>query len=110
MLPYFLSLAAAITCGAAGQLALKAGSARTGDIVAPFMNPFTLLGLFFYFGAAALYIVAIKKIAISVAYPSVSVSYVAVALAAHLLWGEPFGMQQILALALICGGIAVLFH
>jgi small multidrug resistance pump len=110
MLPYYLSLAAGILCGAIGQLSLKAGSARTSDVIAQFMNPFTLLGFGLYFAAAVFYIASIKKIPISVAYPSVSISYVVVALAAHLFWGEPFAGQQIVALALICGGILVLFH
>ncbi len=52
--------------------------------------------------------ISLKKIPLSLANPSVSVSYVAVAIAAHFMWSEPFGLQQIGALVLIGGGIVLL--
>jgi len=51
---------------------------------------------------------ALRKIPVSVAFPSVSLSYVVVAVAGHFLWNEPFGFTQIAGLALICGGVLVL--
>jgi small multidrug resistance pump len=44
---------------------------------------------------------ALKKIPVSIAFPSVSASYALVAALAHLLWNEPLGMPQIADLALI---------
>ena len=61
-----------------------------------------------YFVAALFYMYAIKQIPLSVAFPSVSVSYVVVAFLAHWIWGEPFARVQLLALALISGGIYLL--
>lgn len=110
MLPYYLLLAAGIACGAAGQLALKGGSAGTTDHLAQFLHPLTIAGFGFYVLAAVLYIAAIKRIPISLAFPSVSISYAVVAYAAHLLWDEPFGAQQLLGLAMISGGILVLYR
>jgi drug/metabolite transporter (DMT)-like permease len=66
------------------------------------------VGFGIYAIAAIFYVVAIKRIPISIAFPSVSLSYVAVALVAHVLWGEPFGMPQLAGIALIAGGILLL--
>lgn len=108
MLPYYAALAVGIALGIAGQILLKAGSARTSDVIAQFLNPYTVVGFAAYAGAAVFYIAAIKKIPVSLAYPTVSIGYVIVAYTAHLLWGEPFGIQQIAGLALITGGILML--
>jgi small multidrug resistance pump len=107
---YYILLAAGIAVGIAGQLALKAGSAATTDHFSQFTNFYTLLGFAFYTMAAFFYIASIKKIPISVAFPSVSISYVVVSYSAHVIWGEPFGLRNIVALLLIGGGIVVLFR
>jgi small multidrug resistance pump len=109
LLPYYISLVAGIALGVAGQLVLKTGSARTHGIVEQFMNPWTLSGFVIYFLAALCYIAAIKKIPISIAYPTISISYAVVAILAHLIWGEAFGLQQVAGLCLIGGGIVVLY-
>lgn len=92
-----------------GQISLKAGAlqgkANEGFL---YFQKFTLIGLFIYFSAALLYIYALKRIPVSVAFPSVSISYVAVAYLAHLIWGETFGLRQIQALLLIGAGIFIL--
>jgi small multidrug resistance pump len=109
MFPYYAALAVGIVLGIAGQIVLKAGSARTTDVVAQFLNPFTIIGFFCYGLAAFFYIAAIKKIPVSVAYPSVSIGYAIVAFTAHYVWGEPFGLQHIAGLVLISGGILLLY-
>ena len=108
MAPYYLSLAAAILFGVAGQIALKSGALGSPTIVAQFLNPLTILGFGIYVFAALLYIVALKKIPVSVAMPSVGASYAAVAVIGHLLWNEPFGWPQIGGLLLIGAGILLI--
>jgi small multidrug resistance pump len=110
--PYYAALFGGIGLGVVGQVVLKHGTERSlgGGFLAQFLNPVTVAGLAVYFLAALLYILALRRIPLSVAYPSISFSYVIVALVAHYLWGEPFGVQQIVALALITGGILVLHH
>ncbi|MGE0154163.1 MAG: multidrug efflux SMR transporter [Reyranellaceae bacterium] len=107
MIWFYAALGAAILCGVAGQLLLKEGAAAA-DFVQQLFRPTTMVGLGFYALAALLYIVALRKIPVSVAFPSVSLSYVVVAVAGHFLWNEPFGLAQIAGLALICGGVLVL--
>jgi undecaprenyl phosphate-alpha-L-ara4N flippase subunit ArnE len=58
--------------------------------------------------AAFCYIVASKKIPVSVAFPSVGASYAGVAAIAHLLWNEPFGWPQFAGLLLIGSGILLI--
>ena len=67
-----------------------------------------LLGLALYGSAAFLYIFALRKIPVSVAFPSVSLSYAIVAVLGHFLFGEPFGIKQIGGIALIMGGVVLI--
>jgi small multidrug resistance pump len=107
-LPYYAALLAGILLGVAGQIALKIGAERSAGMMAQFLHPFTILGIAVYGFAAAFYIIAIKRIPISLAFPSVSLSYAAVAVLAHRLWGEPLGVPQLAGIALIAGGILLL--
>jgi small multidrug resistance pump len=110
MLPYYLALSCGILFGIFGQIALKTGTNGAATIVDQFLHPWTMVGLVFYGLAAVLYIVAIKKIPLSLAYPSIAVSYFVVSLAGHLLWNEPFGLPQMGGLVLIAGGVVLLFQ
>ena len=110
-MPPYLWLALAILLGVAGQLVLKAGAESSGDtLVSQFLSPWTLCGFGIYFLSALTYIVAIKKIPVSLAYPSVSISYGLLAVLAHLLWREPLGWQHWGGILLISAGIFVMFR
>jgi drug/metabolite transporter (DMT)-like permease len=108
MVIYYVSLVAAVLFGIAGQIALKSGALRSPTVAAQFVNPLTVVGFAIYVFAALLYIVALKKIPVSVAFPSVAGSYAVVAIIAHLLWNEPFGWQQFGGLILIGSGILLI--
>src|SRR5712691_2060348 len=105
---YYVSLVGAILFGVAGQIALKSGAVGSPTVAAQFINPLTIVGLAIYGFAALCYIVALKRIPVSVAYPSVAASYAVVAVIAHLLWDEPFGWAQFAGLLLIGSGILVI--
>ena len=108
MTPHWLSLAAAITTSLVGQVLLKAGAGGDGGFLAQLFRPATMLGLVCYGGAALLYIVALRKIPMSVALPCTAASYVAIALIGHFAFGESLGMEKVLAILLISGGVALL--
>jgi small multidrug resistance pump len=108
LFPYYAALAAGIVFGVAGQIALKSGAEAAPTIVAQFLHPFTILGFAIYVLAAIFYIIAIKRIPVSLAYPSVAMSYIVVGIAAHFLWNEPFGLPQLGGIVLIAGGIILL--
>jgi small multidrug resistance pump len=105
---YYASLAAAILLGVAGQLTLRSGAVAAPTLVAQFLNPLTVGGLAIYAVSALCYVVALKKVPVSIAFPSASASYAIVAVTAHLLWNEPFGWPQIAGLLLIGSGIVLL--
>lgn len=109
MLLSYCALGAAILIGVVGQLLLKAGAERAGEgLLAQFLNLFTIGGLVAYGIGALFYIAAIKRIPISIAFPTVAISYVLVAIASHLLWQEALGWQQFAGIGLIAAGILVL--
>ena len=104
---YWGALTAAIITSMAGQTLLKSG-AGAASFVAQLLDWHTLIGLCLYGGAALLYIVALRRIPISVALPCTAISYVAAALIGHYGFGEPLGPVQFAALALISCGVALL--
>ena len=105
----YISLVAAVLFGIAGQIALKSAAVGATTVSAQFVNPMTLVGMAIYALAAICYIVALNKIPVSIAFPSVAASYAIVAILAHLLWNEPFGWAQFGGLLLIGSGI-ILIH
>ena len=107
MLIYYVVLGVGILAGIAGQMLLKAG-ADAPTLVAQVLRPSSLLGLALYGSAAFMYMFALRKIPMSVAFPSVSLSYAIVAVLAYFLFGEPFGIKQAGGIALIMGGVILI--
>ena len=107
MSAYWVVLAAAIVTSMAGQTLLKAG-AGTSSFISQLFDPRTMIGLCLYGGAALLYIVALRRIPMSVALPCTAISYVAAALIGHYGFAEPLGAMHVGALALICAGVVLL--
>jgi len=108
MTPYWLALAAAISVSLFGQVLLKAGAGGEGGFLAQLFRPATMVGLVCYGGAALLYIVALRRIPMSVALPCTAASYVVIALVGHFAFGEALGLQKVMAIALISAGVVVL--
>jgi multidrug transporter EmrE-like cation transporter len=107
MMFYYVMLGICIVAGLTGQILLKAG-ADAPDFVSQVLRPSTLCGLALYGASAFLYLIALRKIPVSVAFPSVSLSYAIVAVLGHFLFGEPFGIKQIGGIALIMGGVVLI--
>lgn len=105
----YLSLAVAILLGIAGQIVLKSGAVGASSLTAQLLSPSTWGGLVIYGFAGIAYVVALNKIPVSIAFPSVAASYAIVAVLAHLLWNEPLGWPQWGGIVLIGAGI-VLIH
>jgi small multidrug resistance pump len=101
-------LAGAVLCGVASQFLLKAGADQAPDFFAQLLRPMTIAGLAGYGVAAILYMLALRKLPVSIAYPSVSFSYVIVAILAHVFFDEPLGWQQMAGIVLVMGGVILL--
>jgi multidrug transporter EmrE-like cation transporter len=104
---YWTVLTAAIVTSMIGQTLLKAG-AGAADLLRQMLAPTTLIGLCLYGGAALLYIIALRRIPMSVALPCTAVSYVAAALIGHYAFAEPLGVAQLSGISLICAGVVLL--
>jgi drug/metabolite transporter (DMT)-like permease len=105
---YYTSLVVAILVGVAGQITLKSAAEGATTVIAQFLNPLTIIGLGVYLISALCYILALKKIPVSIAFPSVSVSYIVVAVVAHVLWNEPLGWPQLAGILLIGSGVLLI--
>jgi small multidrug resistance pump len=104
---YWLILAVAIVTSMAGQTLLKS-AAGAPDFITQLFDLRTLVGLCLYGGAALLYIVALRRIPMSVALPCTAISYVAAAFIGHYGFAEPLGAMHLAALGLICAGVVML--
>lgn len=108
----WITLAAAITTSLIGQVLLKTGASGSVAANSGFMDQLfrwpTIIGLGCYGGAALLYIIALRKIPMSVALPCTAASYVIIALIGWAVFGESLGPQKLAAIGLICAGVVLL--
>jgi multidrug transporter EmrE-like cation transporter len=91
---------ASILVGVLGQLFLKAGVAKLGTIGgaalanlpqlvgAVITNPLIILGLACYGLGAAIWIIVLSRVDLSLAYPMLGLGYVIVLLTSWLIFGE----------------------
>lgn len=107
MTAYWAVLAGAIVASMAGQTLLKAG-AGAPSFVAQLFDVRTMIGLVLYGGAAMLYIVALRRIPMSVALPFTAVSYIAAAFIGYYAFGEAMSPMRIGGIGLICAGVVML--
>jgi multidrug transporter EmrE-like cation transporter len=104
---YWLALLGAVVISMLGQTMLKAG-AGLPTLILQLFDWRTLIGLFFYGFAALLYIVALRRIPMSVAMPCTAVSYVTAALIGHFWFAEAIGVPQIAGILLIILGVLLM--
>jgi multidrug transporter EmrE-like cation transporter len=105
-----------VLLNAAAQLLIKSGTNVLGKLsfeqdklVALAVNVATeyhiLAGLFCYVISVGIWIVALSKLEVSVAYPMLSIGYVVNALAAWYLFGEVLSVQKISGIFIIIFGV-----
>ena len=117
MTPLTLSLVmAGFLLNAAAQLLLKAGTNRVGEFAFALDNlvpvgakiatsPHIIAGLGCYVVSVVVWILALSRVPVSVAYPMLSVGYVVNAVAAWLLFGESLGAQKLVGIGFIIVGV-----
>ncbi len=112
----FSLVMAGVLLNAAAQLLLKAGTNRVGEFAFPLdnvvpigmrlaANPFILGGLACYVVSVVVWIMALSRVPVSVAYPMLSVGYIVNAVAAWLLFGESLTAQKLVGIAFIVVGV-----
>jgi small multidrug resistance pump len=96
-----------IVIGVGGQMLLKAG-AGAPDLMAQMTDWRTLVGLALYAAATLCYMVAIRRIPLSIAFPSISLSYIVVLAFGAIVFGEAVTIGKIGGIAMISAGVWVL--
>lgn len=104
---YWGALALAIATSMVGQTLLKAG-AGAPSFLAQLFDIKTIIGLGLYGGSALLYIVALRKLPMSVALPCTAVSYIVAALIGFYVFAEPLGVPKLTGIGMICLGVLML--
>ena len=112
----FMLVLAGVLLNAAAQLLLKAGTngigafAFSADNLVPVgskiaSNPFILSGLGCYAVSVVVWIMALSRVEVSLAYPMLSIGYVVNAVAAWYLFGEALGAQRMIGIGTIIVGV-----
>ena len=104
---YWAVLLVAIFTSMGGQTLLKA-AAGAPDFLRQLLDWRTIVGLALYGGAAMLYIIALRRIPMSVALPFTAISYIAAALIGHYAFQEPLTPLHLAAIGLIAAGVVTL--
>ncbi|WP_428425452.1 SMR family transporter [Methylibium sp.] len=105
-----------VLLNAAAQLMLKAGTNVIGVIGAGqgawisqiqniVLQPFIVGGLTCYVFSVAIWIAALSRVPVSVAYPMLSIGYVVNAMAARYLFGESLSATKLGGIAVIIVGV-----
>jgi multidrug transporter EmrE-like cation transporter len=105
-----------VLLNAAAQLLLKAGTNRIGEFAFTLANlvpvgmkvaasPFVLGGLACYGVSVVVWIMALSRVPVSVAYPMLSIGYIVNAAAAWMLFGESLTAQKLAGIGFIIVGV-----
>jgi len=104
---YWLALVGAVLVSVLGQALLKSG-AMAANFREQLFDAHTLAGLFFYALSTPLYIVALRRIPLSVAMPFTAISYALAAVIGRVVFAETLGAAQIDGIALIVAGVLMM--
>ncbi len=108
-----------ILLNAVAQILLKAGTKAVGAIHLNAENWFSIGlklatqlpiigGLTCYVVSVVVWIIALSRVDVSIAYPMLSIGYIVAAVGAWYFLGEVISMQRILAICIIIAGVALL--
>jgi multidrug transporter EmrE-like cation transporter len=116
MVPFFLIMGVLLNAGA--QLMLKVGMSRIGQFEFSFANtwpiglkvasnPFIMTGIGMYVVSVGVWLMVLSRMEVSMAYPMLSIGYIANALAAYYFLGEPLSSLRMLGIFIIIAGVVV---
>jgi len=107
----WIFLWSSILISVGGQTLLKAGAlgrSPSADFIGQVLDLRTAAGLTLYIAASFLYIVALRRIPLSVALPCTAASYIAAVLIGHFLYDEVITPTHVAAIVIIGFGVAML--
>jgi len=101
----FSFILAGVLLNAAAQLLLKAGTNAMPLGLRLALEPHILGGLACYVVSVVVWIVALSRVPVSIAYPMLSIGYVVNAIAAWALLGESVTPLRMAGIAVIVAGV-----
>ena len=107
-----------VLLNAGAQLLLKAGVRQVGHFDFTLANAWPvgttlatnlpiLGGLSCYVVSVVVWILALSRVEVSIAYPMLSIGYVVNAILAYMLFGEAVGPQRLIGIAVIIIGVVI---
>lgn len=116
----YLLLAACVILPVIAQLIMKKGMNMVGEFnstdvfnisffIKTFTNIHVLSGFILYGFSSVLWLLVISKLPVSQAYPSISLSYIIVIVAAYFFLNEPLTFQKIMGSLAIISGVFIIF-
>jgi multidrug transporter EmrE-like cation transporter len=101
----FALVLAGVLLNAAAQLLLKAGTNAMPLGLRLALEPHILGGLACYAVSVVVWVIALSRVPVSIAYPMLSIGYVINALAAWYLFGESLTAQKLVGIGFIVAGV-----
>jgi drug/metabolite transporter (DMT)-like permease len=115
---YIIAMVFSLVLSIAGQLLLKKGMNRVGQvsllnsnvlktIFKMLTNPFVVVGGFVFVASLALWLVVLSNLDVSYAYPIVSINYALIALASKFFFKEKVSKLRWVSIFVICMGVVL---
>jgi multidrug transporter EmrE-like cation transporter len=101
----FWFILAGVLLNATAQLLLKAGTNAMPLGIRLAIEPHILAGLACYVISVVVWVVALSRVPVSIAYPMLSIGYVVNAVAAWALLGETVTLMRMAGIAVIVVGV-----
>ena len=101
----FAFILTGVLLNAGAQLLLKAGTNARPLGLALAIEPHILAGLACYVVSVVVWVVALSKVPVSIAYPMLSIGYVVNAIAAYYLLGEAVTPMRLAGIGVIIVGV-----
>ena len=113
---YLPIIIAGVLLNAGAQLCLKQGMRTIGHFDFVFKNiipvglkvstnPYFLFGMVCYAISVVLWLLVLSRVAVSYAYPLLSIGYIVTALAERYFWGDLIGFERWAGIIVICSGV-----
>lgn len=103
----FAFILTGVLLNAGAQLLLKAGTNARPLGLALAIEPHILAGLACYVVSVVVWVVALSKVPVSIAYPMLSIGYVVNAIAAYYLLGESVTPMRLVGIGIIILGVFI---
>lgn len=103
----YIALALSILLGIAGQILLKFSTTYKShfNVNLGFLNEMFVGAALIYAASLLLYTYSLQKIPLTLAYPSVSLSYIGVAIISSYVFGTHIGPRDLMGFFLISSGV-----